>query len=172
VQRFESVADLDRHHTTIEEREEYEQHIVNGVVVYAGVVSCGRVHILWLSCYVQCRLYMHRTKFEEEGEDKIQAAGCQCDGGVCRRGELSSCCSGMCSCSKALQCSTAGAAGVAPLHDCTAITSGRQQGRLGAANLARVVATGTAAAAAAAAAVLLFLLLIAGLCCNFEGSSG
>lgn len=39
VQRFESVADLDKHHTTIEEREEYEQHITNGVVVYAGVVS-------------------------------------------------------------------------------------------------------------------------------------
>jgi hypothetical protein len=39
VQRFESVADLEKHHTTIEEREEYEQHIVNGVVVYAGVVS-------------------------------------------------------------------------------------------------------------------------------------
>lgn len=37
VQRFESVADLDKHHTTIEEREEYEQHITNGVVVYAGV---------------------------------------------------------------------------------------------------------------------------------------
>jgi hypothetical protein len=39
VQRFESLADLDTHHTTVEEREEYEQHIRNGVVVYAGVVS-------------------------------------------------------------------------------------------------------------------------------------
>jgi len=29
--------DLDRHRTTVEEREEYEQHINNGVVVYAGV---------------------------------------------------------------------------------------------------------------------------------------
>lgn len=42
VQRFESLDDLDKHNTTIEEREEYEQHIKNGVVVYAGVVS-------WLS---------------------------------------------------------------------------------------------------------------------------
>ena len=37
VQRFETYQDLDRHHTTIEEREEYEGHIEKGVVVYAGV---------------------------------------------------------------------------------------------------------------------------------------
>ena len=37
VQRFASVADCDRHNCTIEEREEYEQHIREGVVVFAGV---------------------------------------------------------------------------------------------------------------------------------------
>ncbi len=37
VQRFATYDDLDRHHTTIEEREEYEGHIDRGVVVYAGV---------------------------------------------------------------------------------------------------------------------------------------
>lgn len=37
VQRFETYEDLARHHCTIEEREEYEPHIQNGVVVYAGV---------------------------------------------------------------------------------------------------------------------------------------
>ena len=37
VQRFASEADLDRHHCTIEEREEYEPHIARGTVVYAGV---------------------------------------------------------------------------------------------------------------------------------------
>lgn len=37
VQRFAKYADLDRHHTTIEEREEYEPHLDRGVVVYAGV---------------------------------------------------------------------------------------------------------------------------------------
>jgi predicted GTPase len=37
VQRFASVEDCDRHHCTIEEREEYEQHITEGVVVFAGV---------------------------------------------------------------------------------------------------------------------------------------
>lgn len=37
VQRFASVDDCDRQHCTIEEREEYEQHIAEGVVVYAGV---------------------------------------------------------------------------------------------------------------------------------------
>jgi predicted GTPase len=37
VQRFASYEDLDLHDCTIEEREEYESHIVNGVVVYAGV---------------------------------------------------------------------------------------------------------------------------------------
>ncbi|MFZ2487191.1 MAG: cyclic 2,3-diphosphoglycerate synthase [Anaerolineae bacterium] len=37
VQRFASYADLDHHHCTIEEREEYEPHIDRGVVVYAGV---------------------------------------------------------------------------------------------------------------------------------------
>ena len=36
VQRFASYDDLDRHHCTIEEREEYEPHIRNGVVVFAG----------------------------------------------------------------------------------------------------------------------------------------
>jgi predicted GTPase len=37
VQRFASLEDCDRQHCTIEEREEYEQHIGAGVVVYAGV---------------------------------------------------------------------------------------------------------------------------------------
>jgi predicted GTPase len=37
VQRFAAVEDCDRQHCTIEEREEYEQHIAEGVVVYAGV---------------------------------------------------------------------------------------------------------------------------------------
>jgi predicted GTPase len=36
-QRFASYDDLDRHQCTIEEREEYEPHIDNGNVVYAGV---------------------------------------------------------------------------------------------------------------------------------------
>ncbi len=37
VQRFETLADMDKHNCTIEEREEYEHHILNGTVVYAGV---------------------------------------------------------------------------------------------------------------------------------------
>jgi len=37
VQRFARLEDLERHNCTIEEREEYEPHIVNGTVVYAGV---------------------------------------------------------------------------------------------------------------------------------------
>ncbi len=36
-QRFESMKDLDRYDCTIEEREDYEPHIANGFVVYAGV---------------------------------------------------------------------------------------------------------------------------------------
>ncbi|MDD5092280.1 MAG: GTPase, partial [Candidatus Wallbacteria bacterium] len=36
-QRFATLKDLDKHHCTIEEREEYEPHIMAGVVVYAGV---------------------------------------------------------------------------------------------------------------------------------------
>jgi predicted GTPase len=36
-QRFAEYGDLYRHKCTIEEREEYEQHIKNGFVVYAGV---------------------------------------------------------------------------------------------------------------------------------------
>ncbi len=36
-QRFGTYEDLDRHKCTIEEREEYEPHIDNGTVVYAGV---------------------------------------------------------------------------------------------------------------------------------------
>ena len=37
VQRFADFSDLDKQECTIEEREEYEPHIVNGVIVYAGV---------------------------------------------------------------------------------------------------------------------------------------
>jgi len=37
VQRFADYADLDKHECTIEEREEYEPHIDNGVIVYSGV---------------------------------------------------------------------------------------------------------------------------------------
>jgi predicted GTPase len=36
-QRFATYEDLDRHDCTLEEREEYEPHIDNGFVVYAGV---------------------------------------------------------------------------------------------------------------------------------------
>jgi predicted GTPase len=36
-QRFASYDDLNKHKCTIEEREEYEPHIDNGIVVYAGV---------------------------------------------------------------------------------------------------------------------------------------
>jgi predicted GTPase len=37
VQRYATYADLDKNECTIEEREEYEPHIDNGVIVYAGV---------------------------------------------------------------------------------------------------------------------------------------
>lgn len=37
VQRFASYSDLDKHDCTIEEREEYEPHLDNGMIVYAGV---------------------------------------------------------------------------------------------------------------------------------------
>ena len=37
VQRFATHEDLDKHDTTIEEREEYEPHIASGTVIYAGV---------------------------------------------------------------------------------------------------------------------------------------
>lgn len=37
VQRFASLDDLEKHQCTFEEREEYEPHIRNGVIVYAGI---------------------------------------------------------------------------------------------------------------------------------------
>jgi predicted GTPase len=37
VQRFADYSDLDKNQCTIEEREEYEPHLDNGVIVYAGV---------------------------------------------------------------------------------------------------------------------------------------
>lgn len=37
VQRFETVADLEKHKCTIEEMEEYEPHVVRGNVIYSGV---------------------------------------------------------------------------------------------------------------------------------------
>jgi len=37
LQRYATLEDLDRHDTTIEEREEYEPHITSGTIIYAGV---------------------------------------------------------------------------------------------------------------------------------------
>ena len=37
VQRFENLDDLDKYNCTIEEREEYEPHLRDGTIVYAGV---------------------------------------------------------------------------------------------------------------------------------------
>jgi predicted GTPase len=37
VQRFATFEDMDKHECTIEEREEYEHHVQNGTVVFAGV---------------------------------------------------------------------------------------------------------------------------------------
>ena len=37
VQRFSSMEDIDRQNCTIEEREEYEHHVMKGITVYAGV---------------------------------------------------------------------------------------------------------------------------------------
>lgn len=37
VQRYEKIEDLDRYQCTIEEREEYESHIMRGTTVFAGV---------------------------------------------------------------------------------------------------------------------------------------
>ena len=37
VERFASLKDLDKYKTTIEEREDYEPHIINKFIVYAGV---------------------------------------------------------------------------------------------------------------------------------------
>lgn len=42
VQRFGTMSDLDLNHCTIEEREEYEPHIRQGTIVYAGV-DYGRI---------------------------------------------------------------------------------------------------------------------------------
>ena len=45
VQRFASYGDLAEHHTTIEEREEYESHLEEGSVVYAGVDYEAILHL-------------------------------------------------------------------------------------------------------------------------------
>jgi predicted GTPase len=37
VQRFAELSDLDKHDCTIEEREEYEPHIISGIVCFSGV---------------------------------------------------------------------------------------------------------------------------------------
>jgi len=44
VQRFATVEDMDRQDCTIEEREEYEHHVANGCVVYAGVDYAAILH--------------------------------------------------------------------------------------------------------------------------------
>jgi predicted GTPase len=37
VQKFEKLEDLDKYNCTIEEREEYEPHLINNITVYAGI---------------------------------------------------------------------------------------------------------------------------------------
>jgi predicted GTPase len=44
VQRFAELSDLDKHKCTIEEREEYEPHLINGHLVYAGVDYAAILH--------------------------------------------------------------------------------------------------------------------------------
>jgi predicted GTPase len=44
VERFETLEDLHRHKCTIEEMEEYEPHLRNGVIVYAGVDYARILH--------------------------------------------------------------------------------------------------------------------------------
>ena len=44
VERFSTLKDLDKYKTTIEEREEYEPHIRNGIVVFAGVDYSDILH--------------------------------------------------------------------------------------------------------------------------------
>jgi predicted GTPase len=44
VQRFAGYDDLDRYECTIEEREEYEPHIRNGIIVYSGVDYAAILH--------------------------------------------------------------------------------------------------------------------------------
>ncbi len=46
VQRFEKVEDLAKHKCTIEEQEEYEQHLKNNTIVYAGI---DYQRVLWLA---------------------------------------------------------------------------------------------------------------------------
>ena len=52
VQRFETYADLDRHDTTIEEREEYEPHLDAGRLVFAGVDYEGILRAAEAECDV------------------------------------------------------------------------------------------------------------------------
>jgi predicted GTPase len=52
VQRFETYADLDRHQTTIEEREEYEPHLDAGRLVFAGVDYEGILRAAEAECDV------------------------------------------------------------------------------------------------------------------------
>ena len=52
VQRFETYADLDRHETTIEEREEYEPHLDAGRLVFAGVDYEGILRAAEAECDV------------------------------------------------------------------------------------------------------------------------
>ncbi len=52
VQRFETYEDLDRHETTIEEREEYEPHLDAGRLVFAGVDYEGILRAAEAECDV------------------------------------------------------------------------------------------------------------------------
>lgn len=44
VQRFADLSDLEKHKCTIEEREEYEPHLISGHLVYAGVDYAAILH--------------------------------------------------------------------------------------------------------------------------------
>jgi len=44
LQRFATFDDLDRHQCTVEEREEYEPHLRNGTVVFAGIDYAAILH--------------------------------------------------------------------------------------------------------------------------------
>ena len=110
VQRFADYADLDKHECTIEEREEYEPHLDNGVIVYAGVDYEKILRqaeqevdiVLWDGGNNDFPFYVsdlqivvadpHRPGHEisyHPGETNVRAGGCVRDqqSGYCRSGE-------------------------------------------------------------------------------------
>ncbi len=77
MQRFASYEDLEKQHVTVEEREEYEQHLKKGTIVYAGVDYEAILREVTLLLGTQCFPTQNFTTCPLKRAQREHCCGCR-----------------------------------------------------------------------------------------------